>query len=403
MALQKQKHLLAEDIAQKQKMEAIGRLAAGVAHDFNNLLTAIIGYSNLALMKSGGADPARDDIAQIKAAGERAAELTQQLLAFSRRQMLSLSVVNLGDMAANMEKLLRRLIDEDVEIRTIGDRPLWLVKADMGQMEQVLMNLAINARDAMPEGGRLEVETRNLELGPADDPPLDGMLPGRYVMLGVSDTGSGMDDETRFHLFEPFFTTKDQGKGTGLGLATVYGIINQSGGHLSVETQPSRGSTFRIFLPATHEAPRPARKLDMTPDTSAEGNETILVVEDEKTVRGFLRETLERKGYRVLEAANAADALCLAAEAAARGGTLPGNEGEIRMLVTDVVMSGMNGRELADEVLGLLPGIQVLYISGYVDRDIVHQGVIEEGLAFLRKPFAPMDLVRKVRNQLDSR
>jgi two-component system cell cycle sensor histidine kinase/response regulator CckA len=392
---------LERQLAQKHKMEAIGRLAAGVAHDFNNLLTAIIGYSNLALMKAEESDPSREDISQIKEAGERAADLTQQLLAFSRRQMLSPSVVDLGEMSRNMEKLLRRLIGEDVEIINVGDRPLWPVKADLGQMEQVLMNLAVNARDAMPQGGRLEVETRNLELGPGVPAPEAGMSPGRYVMLCVSDSGSGMDAETRSHLFEPFFTTKAPGKGTGLGLATVYGIVKQSGGHLSVHSEPGGGSSFRIYLPVTGDAPHRAKSADRISPMAADGNETVLVVEDEKAVRGFLRESLERKGYRVLEAANAEDALELAAEAASRGGTLPGNEGEIRLLLTDVVMGGMNGRELADEVLGMLPGIKVLYISGYTDRAIVHQGVIDEGLAFLRKPFTPMDLARRVRSLLD--
>ncbi|MDB5049748.1 MAG: sensor hybrid histidine kinase [Fibrobacteres bacterium] len=399
-----ERHNLERQLAQKHKMEAIGRLAAGVAHDFNNLLTAIIGYSNLALQKMGDRDASRDDIVQIKEAGERAAELTQQLLAFSRRQMLSPSVVDLGVMSRNMEKLLRRVIGEDVEILTVGDQPLLAVKADLGQMEQVLMNLAVNARDAMPDGGKLVVQTRNLHLDAGDRPPEEGMCSGDYVVLGVTDTGTGMDEDTRSHLFEPFFTTKAPGKGTGLGLATVYGIVKQSGGHLSVQSEPGRGSVFKIYLKASFETP--SRSASAAPADSspvADGNETILVVEDEKAVRGFLREVLERRGYRVLEAGNGHDALEMAAEAASRGGTLPGNEGEIRLLLTDVVMAGLNGRELADEVTGLLPGIKVLYISGYADSAIVHQEVIEEGLDFLRKPFTPMDLSRKVRSVLDGR
>ncbi len=393
---------LERQLAQKQKMEAIGRLAAGVAHDFNNLLTAIIGYGNLALLKMGEKDVAREDVTQIKEAGERAAELTQQLLAFSRRQMLSPTVVDLGVMARNMEKLLRRMIGEDVEILTAGDQKLRPVKADLGQMEQVLMNLGVNARDAMPDGGKLVVETRNVDLDAAGPMPEPGMTPGEYVVLSVADTGSGMDDETRSHLFEPFFTTKAPGKGTGLGLATVYGIVKQSGGYLSVTSEPGHGSVFRIFLPASREPLPTSGNANQKPTVQPkDGNETILVVEDERAVRGFLREALERKGYRVLEAASGPEALEKAAEAAARGGTLPGNEGEIRLLVTDVVMAGMNGRELADEVLGLLPGIKVLFISGYADRAIVHQGVIEEGLEFMRKPFTPTDLARKVRGILD--
>jgi PAS domain S-box-containing protein len=395
---------LERQLAQKQKMEAIGRLAAGVAHDFNNLLTAIIGYSNLALLKLDGKDEVREDVAQIKEAGERAAELTQQLLAFSRRQMLSPTVVDLGVMARGMEKLLRRLIGEDVEIVTDGDRPLRPVKADLGQMEQVLMNLAVNARDAMPDGGKLTIETRDFDLAPDAVPPEPGMPAGKYVTLSVADTGVGMDEGTRAHLFEPFFTTKAPGKGTGLGLATVYGIVKQSGGYLTVQSEPGQGTVFRIYLPMSPD-PLPAEAGGHADaDLAArDGDETVLVVEDERAVRGFLREALERKGYRVLEASNGAEALEMAAEAAARGATLPGNEGEIRLLVTDVVMAGMNGRELADEVLGLLPGIKVLFISGYADRAIVHQGVIEEGLEFLRKPFTPTELARKIRSILDAK
>jgi two-component system cell cycle sensor histidine kinase/response regulator CckA len=385
---------------QKSKMEAIGRLAAGVAHDFNNHLTAIIGYSNLALMKSTGSDPGRDDIVQIKEAGEKASELTQQLLAFSRRQMLTPTVVDLGELTRGMSKLLERVIGGDIEVRTGGDKPLWPVKVDLGQMEQVLMNLAVHARDAMPHGGKLMVETRNLELTPGEEPPEEGMAPGRYVQLGVSDSGPGLDEETRAHLFEPFFE-KGRAKGTGLGLASVYGIVVQSGGHLTVDAFPGMGTSFRIFLPVTGEAPNPSRFPGASSIASADGDETILIVEDEKTVRRFLRETLERKGYRVLEAGNAGEALELAAEAASRGGTLPGNEGEIRLMLTDVVMEGMNGLQLADEVLGLLPGIKVLYISGYTENALLHRGVIDEGLDLLRKPFTPKDLAGKVRRMLD--
>jgi two-component system, cell cycle sensor histidine kinase and response regulator CckA len=386
--------------AQKNKMEAIGRLAAGVAHDFNNHLTSIIGYSNLALMKPSGADSARDDLVHIKEAGEKASELTQQLLAFSRRQMLSPTVVDLGELTRGKAKFLERVIGGGIEIHTWSDKPLWPVKADLGQMEQVLMNLAVHAHDAMPQGGRLRIETRNLELSPGDAPPEEGMAPGRYVQWGVSDSGPGLDEETRAHLFEPFFE-KGQGKGTGLGLASVYGIVAQSGGHLTVDAFPGTGTSFRIFLPVTGEALIPSRLPGLATPSAAHGDETILVVEDEKTVRGFLRETLERKGYRVLEAGNAGEALELAAEAASRGGTLPGNEGEIRLLLTDVVMEGMNGQQLADEVLGLLPGIKVLYISGYTENALAYRGVIEAGLDLLRKPFSPADLADKIRRMLD--
>ncbi len=386
--------------AQKIKMEAIGRLAAGVAHDFNNLLTSILGYSNLALMKSSEAGETRDDLVQIKEAGERASELTQQLLAFSRRQMLTPTVVDLGVLAKSMSKLMERSIGGDVEIRTVSDEFLWPVKVDLGQMEQVLMNLAVHARDAMPHGGKLLVETRNLEVKPGDDPREEGMGPGRYVQWGVSDSGPGLDEVTRAHLFEPFFG-KSHGKGTGLGLASVYGIVVQSGGHLTVDAFPGTGTSFRIFLPVTGEAPKPARLTGAASPASAEGDETILIVEDEKAVRGYLRETLERKGYRVLEACNAGEALELAAEAASRGGTLPGNEGEIRLMLTDVVMEGMNGLQLADEVSGLLPGIKILYISGYAENALFRLGVIAEGLDLLRKPFSPTDLASRVRRKLN--
>ncbi|HKP97661.1 MAG TPA: response regulator [Fibrobacteria bacterium] len=393
---------LERQLAQKHKMEAIGRLAAGVAHDFNNLLTAIIGYSNLALLKAGERDATREDLSQIKEAGERAAELTQQLLAFSRRQMLTPTVVDLGVMTRNMEKLLRRLIGEDVEILTSGDQPLWAVMADLGQMEQVLVNLAVNARDAMPQGGKLVVDTRNFRLDANAVPPQEDMTPGDYVVLGVADTGSGMDESTRSHLFEPFFTTKAPGKGAGLGLATVYGIVKQSDGYLTVQSEPERGSVFKIFLHATFEPARQsAGPRPQAPAPRTEGNETILVVEDEKAVRNFLRDSLERSGYRVLEAGCGQEALEKAAEAASRGGTLPGNEGEIRLLLTDVVMAGLNGQELAEEVLGLLPGVKVLYISGYTNQGIVNRGSQGGGPDFLRKPFTPMELSRKVRNVLD--
>lgn len=389
-------------MAQKSKMEAIGRLAAGVAHDFNNLLTSVIGYSNLALMKSSEADPNRDDIIQIKEAGEKASEMTQQLLAFSRRQMLTPTVADLGELTRNMSKTMERALGGDIEIHTASDESMWPVKVDLGQMEQVLMNLAAHARDAMPQGGRLEVETRNFDLAAADEPPVEGMAPGRYVRLGVSDSGPGLDDETRAHLFEPFYG-KGRDKGTGLGLASVYGIVIQSGGHLTVDAVPGAGTSFRIFLPVTCDAPNRSRASGRVPEAAVDGCETILVVEDELTVRGFLRESLERKGYRVLEAGNAGEALELAAEAASRGGTLPGNEGEIKLLLTDIVMEGMNGPQLADEVLGLLPGIKVLYISGYTENALFHGGFIEEGVDLLRKPFTPINLADKVRRMLDGR
>ncbi|MDB5105855.1 MAG: sensor hybrid histidine kinase [Fibrobacteres bacterium] len=387
--------------SQDRKLEAVGRLAAGVAHDFNNFLTAIIGYTNLALMKTDADGSVHGDLMQIREAGERAAALTQKLLAFSRRQMLAMTLVDLGVMARNMESLLGRLVGEDVEIVITGEEGLWSVKADLGQVEQIVLNLAINARDAMPEGGTLSVETRNVTLRETDPQPDPGMESGDYVLLRLSDTGCGMDASARSHLFEPFFTTKEPGMGAGLGLATVYGIVKQSGGYLVVDADPGCGSVFRIFLPAIRALPPEREKRSIPSIRAGDGGETILIVEDDNAVRGFLREALESQGYRVLEAANGMDAIELAAEAASRGATLPGNEGEIRMLVTDMVMAGLNGRELAEEVLGMLPGIKVLFISGYEDRAIVRHEVIGEGLDFLGKPFTPSELACKVRKILD--
>jgi two-component system, cell cycle sensor histidine kinase and response regulator CckA len=397
--------------ARKEKLDAIGRMASGVAHDFNNMLTAIIGYSNLALLKMPEDDPVREDIIRVRDSGERAVELTQQLLAFGRRQMLAPSAIDLGAMCRNLEKPISRLLGDDVEILISGDEPLWSVRADRSQLEQALIYLAVHAKDSMPEGGKLAVQTRNMRLTEASIPPEEDMPPGDYVMLGVSDTGPGMDDETRSHLFEPFFTSKSHGRGAGMELATVYGIVTQSGGYISVQSEPGRGSIFKVFLPAmpapqvnpagSEAGHRDIRASD--PLAAPQGDETILLVEDEKAVRGYLRETLERKGYRVLEAASGEDALEMAMEAASRGATLPGSEGEIKLLLTDVVMGGINGRDLAEQVLGRLPGLKVLYISGFADRALVRNEVIEEGLEFLRKPFTPDDLARKVREVLNSR
>ena len=382
---------LEDQLRQAQKMEAVGRLAGGVAHDFNNLLTAIGGYSELLLSDLAPGDPRRADVEEIKRATERAASLTRQLLAFSRRQVLQPRVLDLNVVVGGAEKLLRRLIGEDIRLVTRFEPALGAVRADAGQVEQVVMNLAVNARDAMPAGGTLTVETRNADVTVArrteEQAP---MPPGRYVELRVSDTGVGIDAETRRHIFEPFFTTREKGTGTGLGLATVYGIVKQSGGFIWVDSEPGRGATFTIHLPQvaegveTAEPGRPVR-------TSIAGTETVLLVEDEAAVRTVARESLRIHGYRVIEAPDGEVALRVAADAGAG----------IDLLLTDVVMPGLSGPALADRLRAERPGIRVLYMSGYTDDALGPHGVLEPGLNYLQKPFAPEVLAQKVRQVLD--
>jgi PAS domain S-box-containing protein len=384
---------LEEQLRQAQKMEAVGRLAGGVAHDFNNILTAISSYSELLLADFATEDPRRADVEEIRKATDRAAALTRQLLAFSRRQVLQPKVVDLNAVIAGAEKLLRRLIGEDIALVTRLDPALGAVRADAGQLEQVIMNLAVNARDAMKTGGTLTLETENVAI---DATTLAGeeriIAPGQYVLLRVRDTGSGMDADTRRHLFEPFFTTRDKGKGTGLGLATVYGIVKQSGGFIWVDSEPGRGASFRIYLPRTGEAAPPAeRPAAGAEPAAAAGTETILLVEDEDAVRAVARESLRRQGYQVLEASDAETALGVAA----------GFEGTIGLLLTDVVMPGLSGRALADRLTAQRPATRVLYMSGYTDDAIVQHGVLEPGLSFLQKPFTPDVLAHKVREVLD--
>jgi PAS domain S-box-containing protein len=383
---------LEEQLRQAQKMEAVGRLAGGVAHDFNNILTAISSYSELLLADFAPGDPRRADVEEIRKATERAAALTRQLLAFSRRQVLQPKVVDLNAVIANAEKLLRRLIGEDIALVTRLEPALGAVRADAGQLEQVIMNLAVNARDAMQTGGALTLETQNVVIAATTLAAEERIVvPGRYVLLRVRDTGTGMDAETRRHLFEPFFTTRDKGKGTGLGLATVYGIVKQSGGFIWVDSEPGRGSSFRIYLPRVDEAAPPAAPGAAAAEPPAAGTETILVVEDEDAVRAVAREALRRQGYRVLEAANAEAALVVAA----------GFAGHIGLLLTDVVMPGLSGRALADRLAALRPRTRVLYMSGYTDDAIVQHGVLEPGLSFLQKPFTPDVLAQRVREELD--
>jgi hypothetical protein len=387
-----EKRQLEERLRQSQKMEAVGRLAGGVAHDFNNLLTVIIGYSDLLRERLGSNDGLCRAAEEIHKAAERGASLTHQLLAFSRRQVLQPKVLHLNSVVADIEKLLRRLIGEDVELVTALDPSLGLVKADPGQIEQVVLNLAVNARDAMPNGGRLTIESKNADLDETYSTGHYSVQPGRYVMLAVSDSGCGMGSEVMAHLFEPFYTTKELGKGTGLGLATVYGILKQSGGYIWVYSEPGQGTTFKVYLPRIDQpagsvqpaVPAGGRELQ-------QGTETVLLVEDEAMVRQLVQEVLQRNGYSVMAARDGDEAMKLSSEHA----------GPIHLLLTDVVMSGMSGRELVQRLSRLRPETSVLFMSGYTDDSIVKQGILEAGAAFLQKPFSAQLLTRTVRQVLD--
>ncbi|MFN2564473.1 MAG: ATP-binding protein [Gemmatimonadaceae bacterium] len=376
---------------QAQKMEAVGQLAGGVAHDFNNMLTVILSYSEMLLDALGVDDPNRADLEEIRQAAARAAGLTRQLLAFSRKQVMQPRVLDLNtDVVAGVEKMLRRLIGEDIELVTTLDPELGLVNADPGQLEQIVVNLAVNARDAMPNGGRLTIETANAELGPADAGRHFGAKPGRYVMLAVSDTGTGMSRETLSRMFEPFYTTKEQGKGTGLGLSTVHGIVKQSGGDIWVYSEPWQGTTFKIYLPQVEEPV--VVSAAVAPKAYQHGGaETILLVEDEPALRSLARKILVSRGYTVLEARAGAEALAVCERA----------EQPIDLVVTDAVMPGMSGRELAERLAIVRPGLRVLIMSGYTDDDMLRRGILDPRMAFLQKPFTPDALAKKVREVLD--
>jgi len=384
---------LEEQFRQAQKMEAVGRLAGGIAHDFNNLLMVIQGYGDLLSERLPESSALRRNAEQIQTAAQRATSLTRQLLAFSRKQMLAPKVLSVYSVVMDMEKILRRLIGEDVQLETASGPDLWLVKADRSQLEQVIMNLAINARDAMPSGGRLSIETRNVEFDDSFSVGGGVLVPGKYVMLAVTDSGCGMDAETQAHLFEPFFTTKEKGKGTGLGLATVYGIVKQSGGYVWVYSEPGRGTSFKIYLPRIEEETKAPVARDRRPESFSalpKGSETVLLVEDERGVRELAHEYLEMSGYTVIEAADGYTALELASMHAA----------PIHLLMTDVVMPGISGRELGERIRHIRPEIKILYMSGYTDQSIVQHGILEHDAVLLQKPFSLATLAAKLREIL---
>jgi signal transduction histidine kinase len=375
---------LQQDLARAQKLEAIGRLAGGVAHDFNNVLTAILGSAELLMMDTPPGEHAREEVEIIRDAAVRAQDLIRQLLAFSARQVLQPVVLDLNDLIRDLGRMLRRLIGEDLTLDTDLAGDLGAVRADPGQVEQVLVNLAVNARDAMPDGGRLAIRTENVDVTDGGDLPA-----GPYALIEVTDTGTGMDAPTLARVFEPFFTTKERGKGTGLGLASVYGIVRQSGGHIAVTSTPGVGTSFRIHLPRV-DAPVDTSRAARVVSVPAAGTETLLVAEDEQMVRVLIRKVLEQAGYTVLLASGGAEALQLAARHA----------GPIQMLVTDVVMPGMNGRELARRLLELRPDTKVLYLSGYADDAVERHGVLDPDTAFMQKPFSPGALASRVREVL---
>src|SRR6266478_4241721 len=387
-----ERRILERQLQMAGKMEAVGRLSGGIAHDFNNLLGVIIGYSQVLKRRLDAGSALLEHAEEIEKAGQRAASLTRQLLAFSRQQILTPAVLNMNDLVLDMAKMLPRLLGEDMAVSTSLCADLGMVKADQGQLEQVIMNLAVNARDAMPDGGKVRIETANVELDQVYAWQHAGAKPGHYVMLTLTDSGTGIDAETLAHIFEPFFTTKEVGKGTGLGLATVYGVVKQSGGYIWVDSEPVRGASFQVFLPRVEES-------DITVASAAplsekiEGSETVLLVEDSEPLRKLTQSFLASHGFRVLVAQNGEEAMHVEER----------HKGKIDLLLTDVVMPGMNGRVLSERLLPKQPGMQVLYISGYTDSFIAGHGVLEQGVALLHKPFTEDALIGKVREVLDKR
>lgn len=381
---------LEEQLHLSQKIEAIGRLSGGIAHDFNNLLGVIIGYTETLLKRMKPEDPYREAIDEIQLAGKRAASLTQQLLAFSRKQVLEPKILDLNAVASEIGKMLGRLIGENIHLEFVLSESIGMVKADRTQIEQVILNLAVNARDAMPQGGKLTIETANVELDAASATRAQYLAPGSYVLLKVTDTGCGMSPHVQAHIFEPFFTTKEKGKGTGLGLATVYGVIKQSGGYVLVESELGKGTTFEIYLPRVAAAPEDAKETGPSAKSVRKHRAAVLLVEDERSLRKLTRNSLQEMGYTVLEAADAFQALHIAKQ----------TEIEIDLLLTDVIMPGMSGRALADALSGSRPQTKVLYMSGYSDGEIATQGVLNAGTSILRKPFTQDELIRRVEEVL---
>jgi two-component system, cell cycle sensor histidine kinase and response regulator CckA len=381
---------LQEQLRQSQKMEAVGRLAGGIAHDFNNLLTVIQGHCELSLLQLPENNPMREDIVEINKAADRAANLTRQLLAFSRRQIMEMKIIDLNSLVRELEKMLRRVMGEDIELVTVLEKDLGKIKMDPGQMEQVILNLAVNARDAMPAGGKFILETANVYIDEEYARTHISVEPGPHVVLAVTDTGSGMSPQIKDRLFEPFFTTKEKGKGTGLGLSTVYGIMKQSGGNIWVYSEAGHGTTFKIYMPRVDQEADPLPRRDETV-SMLYGNETILLVEDESSVRGLAARVLRHQGYRILEAINGSEALKMAEK----------HKERIHLLLTDVIMPQIGGKELFDQLKPLRPDLKVLFMSGYTDNAIVQQGTLSPGIAFLQKPFSPIFLTHRVREILE--
>lgn len=383
---------LESQFLQAQKMEAVGRLAGGVAHDFNNLLSVILSYAELIVGELVPDDPTRADMLEIMTAAQRATDLTRQLLAFSRQQVLETKVLSVNRLLAGMEKMLGRLLGADIAVTMLPSADLHSIRADPGKLEQIMMNLAVNARDAMPQGGSLTIETANVELDEAYAAIHHGLTVGSYVLLAVSDTGTGMDKDTLARIFEPFFTTKGQGKGTGLGLATVFGIVKQSGGHIFVYSEPGKGSTFKVYFPSVGAIAEDAAAPQPAPEPEQRCG-TILLVEDEDQVRVVARNILRQRGHVVLDAPNAGEALLICEQ----------HGGNIDLLLTDVVLPRMSGRQLADRLLPMRPAMKVLFMSGYTDDAILQHGIIDSGVAFLQKPFTPTSLARKVAEVLQGK
>lgn len=389
--IEHEREKLQEQFLQAQKMEAIGRLASGVAHDFNNLLMAIMGYCELSITHLGSDHPIAKNITEIQRAGDRATALTRQLLTFSRQQIVEPKILNLNHILRNMEKMLQRLIGEDIEYTTHLDETLGSIQADAGQIEQVIMNLVVNARDAMPSGGKLTLETQNIELNENFSRKHVDLQPGNYILLAMSDTGIGMEEEIQNHIFEPFFTTKEKGKGTGLGLSTVHGIMKQSNGQISVYSAPGQGTTFKLYFPRMDASPAQSF-LPEAASYSLRGTETILLVEDEEFVRKIIHRILNLQGYNVLQAENGDRARQLA-------DSFPD---KIHLLLTDVIMPQLSGQELSKQLTLSRPGIKVLFMSGYTDAAIVHHGILDEKVHFIQKPFTTELFLQKIRELLDA-